>query len=322
MGRSPEPRVVFLDADTFGDASLERFTQRWRCSIHGRTAPEEVTWRLRGHEVAVVNKVRLDAATLGSAQGLRLIAVAATGTDNVDIKAAQAASIRVSNVPGYATESVAQFTIALILELATRVGRYAERVREGAWEKSPIYTLFDFPVSELNGKILGIVGYGKIGCRVAEMARGLGMEVVVAARPGTAAPTGRRPLKDLLRVADIVSLHCPLTPETAGLIDGEALRSMKPTAFLVNTARGALVNEEALISALSDHRLAGAALDVISAEPPARGHALVAAARRLDNLLLTPHCAWTAREARERLLDETSENILAFLSGVSRNAVV
>ncbi len=325
MSRS-QLRIVFLDAATFGDVSLDRFTAQWNCSVHALTKPTEVLQRIEGSPVVITNKVVLDRSILDSpeAADLKLIAVAATGTDNVDLEAARNRGIRVCNVPGYAAQSVAQFTIALILELATRVGGYGQIVRQGAWEKSPMYTRIDFSTVELSGKKLGIVGYGNIGRRVAEMARGLGMEVLISARPGSAGPlsAGRRALDDVLASSDFVSLHCPLTPNTKNIIDGRALALMKPTAFLINTARGALVDEAALIKALREKQLAGAALDVISREPPPADHPVIRAAKELDNLLVTPHCAWSTREARERLMNEVLENIVAFTEGKDRNRIV
>lgn len=319
-------RVVFLDAATFGDVSLDRFTSQWNCTVHNLTAPREVIPRLQGYQIAIVNKVVLNSSILDSpaAANLRMIAVAATGTDNVDLVAARNRGIRVCNVPGYAAQSVAQFTIALILELATRPGGYGERVRKGAWQKSPIYTRFDYSTIELSEKKLGLVGYGNIGRRVAEMARGLGTEVSISARPGSSGPlpAGRSPLDEILASSDFVSLHCPLTPNTKNIIDDRALALMKPSAFLINTARGGLVDEAALIRTLRNKRLAGAALDVISQEPPPEDHPIIKAAEELDNLLVTPHCAWSTREARERLMDEVAKNIVAFLSGEERNRVV
>ncbi|MBI2986512.1 MAG: D-2-hydroxyacid dehydrogenase [Deltaproteobacteria bacterium] len=318
-------RIVFLDAATFGDVSLERFAGNWDCAVHRLTAPAKVPRRLEGCQVAILNKVVLDRSVLDSpaVKDLKLIAVAATGTDNVDLEAARARGIRVCNVPGYAAQSVAQFTMALILELATHAGGCGELVRGGAWEKSPMYTLFGFPSFELCGKYLGIVGYGNIGQKVAEMARGFGMEVLIAGRPGFPAPIppGRLALDDVLTKADIVSLHCPLTPQTTNLIDSRALALMKPGAFLVNTARGALIDTDALIRALREKRLAGAAMDVLTQEPPPANHPLIKAAKELDNLLVTPHCAWAAREARQRLMNEVIENIKAFIKGRKRNVV-
>jgi len=229
----------------------------------------------------------------------------------------------VCNVPGYATQSVAQFTMALILELATHVGGYGKVVKAGAWQKSSVFSLLDFPTMELKGKKLGIIGYGNIGRTVAAMARSCGMEVLIAARPGSNEPisSGRISVEQLLQESDIVTLHCPLTPRTENLINEHTLSLMKPTAFLINTARGALVDEAALIEALRTRRLAAAALDVISQEPPAADHPIVEAAKELDNLLVTPHTAWSAREARERLLSEVADNISAFFDGRPRNLV-
>jgi glycerate dehydrogenase len=319
------PRIVFLDAKTYGDVSLERFTKQWQCTVHQVTSAAEVVQRLKGFTVAVTNKVALDQATLSTreAADLRLIAVAATGTDIIDREAAARLGVKVCNVPGYATQSVAQFTLALILELATHVGRYGQAVRAGTWEKSPIFSLLDFPAIELSGKKLGIVGYGNIGRTVATMARALGMEVLIAARPGSnePAPSGRLAVEELLRQSDIVTLHCPLTAQTKNLINEHSLSLMKSSAFLINTARGALIDESALVEALRRKTLAGAALDAISREPPTADHPIIRAAKELDNLLVTPHTAWSAREARERLLLEVAENIRCFFAGKPRNLV-
>jgi glycerate dehydrogenase len=321
----PRLRIVFLDAMTFGDKSLESFTGAWDCAIHTVTQPVEVLKRIDGFPIVVTNKVVLDGSIIHApqARSLQLIAEAATGTDNIDLAAARERGVVVCNVPAYAAQSVAQFTIALILELATRAGGYLELVRRGEWEQSPIYTRLAFSTTELAGKKLGLVGHGNIGRKVAEMARAFGMEVLISARPGFAGnpPPGRVALDDILASADFISLHCPLTPDTKGMIDGRALALMKPTAFLINTARGALIDEAALIAALRGKRLAGAALDVISREPPPGNHPVIRAAKELDNLLVTPHCAWSAREARERLLDEVAENITAFIQGRERNRV-
>ena len=321
--RASQAKIVFLDAATYGDVSLENFTAAWNCTIHQVTAHEETIPRLAGHSIAVSNKVPFDKNVLSApeARDLRLIAVAATGTDIIDRAEATKRGIRVCNVPGYATESVAQFTMALILELCARAGSYREAVRRGEWEKSPIFSLLDYPAVELSGRKLGIVGHGNIGQAVARMARGFGLEVLIAARPGAPAGDGRISLDRLFSQADIISLHCPLTAETRNLINAQTLALMKPTAFLVNTARGALVDEVALIDALRRKRVAGAALDVITQEPPRADHPIVHAAKELDNLIVTPHTAWSAREARERLLGEVERNIAAFLQGRDRNRV-
>lgn len=319
-------KIVLLDAATYGDVSLQIFSDRWDCTIHQVTSPAEVGQRLRGQSVAVTNKVVIDRTVVSSpaAQELKLIAVAATGTDIIDREAAKEIGVTVCSVPGYATQSVAQFTLALVLELATRAGRYGGAVRSDAWQQSPVFTLLDFPSIELKGKKLGIIGYGNIGRAVAEMARGFGLEVLIAARPGSTEPirSDRLPLTELFRQADVITLHCPLTPQTKNLINAETLSLMKPTALLVNTARGALIDETALIQALSQNRLAAAALDVISREPPPADHPIIQAAKELDNLLVTPHTAWSAREARQRLLKEVANNISAFFEGKPRNIAI
>jgi glycerate dehydrogenase len=320
-----QTRVVFLDAATYGDISLKRFTDAWDCTIHQVTSSAETIQKLAGHNVAVTNKVVFDRTVLNSpeARDLRLIAVAATGTDIIDRQEAATRGIKVCNVPGYATQSVAQFTMALMLELTSRAAKYGDAVKRGEWEKSPVFSLLTFSTIELRGKKLGIIGYGSIGKAVAQMATGFGIEILVAARPGAtgAIPPGRIALEQLLREADIVSLHCPLTPETRNLINEQSLALMKPTAFLINTARGALVDEAALIEALRQKRIAAAALDVISKEPPPGDHPMIRAAKELDNLIVTPHTAWSTREARERLLHEVKENIAAFLENKPRNLV-
>ena len=320
-----QPRIVFLDAATYGDISLERFTDRWSCTVHQSTHPAETLQRIADHTVAVTNKVPFDKTILNAAEArdLKLIAVAATGTDIIDKEEAAKRGVKVCNVPGYATQSVAQFTMALMLELATGAGKYGKAVKSGAWQRSPIFSLLAFPTTELSGKQLGIIGYGNIGQSVAQMALGFGLEILIAARPGSARPIAkdRLPLNELLQRADIVSLHCPLTPETQNLINQQTLSLMKPTASLINTARGGLIDEAALIDALRNRKIAGAALDVISQEPPTADHPIIRAAAELDHLLVTPHTAWSTREARERLLEAVQENIEAFQQGVPRNMV-
>ena len=324
MSASP-PSIVFLDAATYGDMSLKLFTDSWNCTVHQVTNPAETFQRIAGHAIAVTNKVAFDETVLHSreADDLKLIAVAATGTDIIDKVAAEKRGIKVCNVPGYATQSVAQFTMALILELATRAATYGNAVKSGAWQKSVVFSMLTFPQAELTGKKLGIVGYGNIGRAVAQMARGFGMEIIIAARPGSSTPLSKEQisLNELLRQADIVTLHCPLTAETKNLINARSLALMKPNAFLINTARGALIDELALIEALQKKTIAAAALDVISQEPPRADHPIVRAAAKLENLLVTPHTAWSAREARQRLLVEVKENIDTFLRGKPRNLV-
>lgn len=320
----PQTRIVFLDAATYGDLSLTAFTDTWDCTVHQVTAPAETIQRLAGATIAVTNKVAIDKAIFDApeARDLKLIAVAATGTDIIDKEAAAKRGVQVCNVPGYASQSVAQFTMALILELASRASNYAAAVKAGEWQKSPVFTLLTFPNMELAGKKLGVIGYGNIGMTVAKMAASFGMEILIGARPGEAAPTADRvPLAELFRQADFISLHCPLTPDTRNLIDPQTLALMKPSAFLINTARGALIDEPALIGALRNKRIAGAALDVITQEPPPGDHPIVVAAKELDNLIVTPHTAWSSSEARQRLLVEVKANIEAFHRGEPRNLV-
>jgi len=320
----PQASVVFLDAATYGDMPLTAFTETWDCTVHPVTKPAQTAERLAGHAIAVTNKVVIDEAVLNSAAAreLKLIAVAATGTDIIDKPAAAKRGVKVCNVPGYASQSVAQFAMALILELASRASSYAAAVKAGEWQKSPVFTLLTFPNMELAGKRLGIIGFGNIGKTVAQMAHGFGMEILIGARPiEPTAAADRVPLAELFAQADFISLHCPMTSETKNLINHQSLALMKPSAFLINTARGALIDESALIEALRTKRIAGAALDVISQEPPSAGHPIVVAAKELDNLIVTPHTAWSAREARQRLLVEVKTNIEAFLRGEPRNFV-
>ena len=322
------PSIVFLDAATLGDATLALtvLAECYPCKVHAVTAPEDTAARIAGHSIVVTNKVALRAELLASqaAASLRLIAVAATGVDVIDLEAARLRGIAVANVVGYSTRSVAEHTWSLILELATRTGRLDHAVREGGWSQSPIFTMFDHPRVDLAGKTLGIVGYGAIGRAVAAIGAAFGMTVLVAARPGSAGPVpaDRVPLDELLTRADVVSLHCPLTDATRELINAATLGRMKREAWLVNTARGALIDEEALVAALRAGRLGGAALDVLTREPPPADHPIVRAMPDLPTLVVTPHVAWTSREARRRLSEGVADNVHAFLRGERRNRVV
>lgn len=314
---------VFLDTATMKPEELDfgalESTGDW--TFHERTGPSQVVERLRGAQVVITNKVVLDADIIAAAEALQLICVCATGTNNVDLDAASARGIPVCNVIDYAGPGVAQHTLALMLGLATNWHRYAADVRAGEWSRSAMFCLMDHPVMELAGKTLGIVGYGVLGKAVADMGAALGMRVLVSAslRPGAAPESGRTPLDRLLAESDVVSLHCPQTPETKELINAERLALMKPGAFLVNTARGGLVNEADLAAALRQGRLGGAALDVLSAEPPPADHPLLAA--DIPNLIITPHCAWVSRECRQRLLDGVVGNIRIWQRGGLQHCV-
>ena len=287
--------------------------------LHGRTRSAELPARLAGRDLVITNKCPLDADTLAASR-LKLICVAATGTNNVDLDAARRLGIRVCNVTAYATPSVAEHSFALILSLSRRLSEHRRAARRD-WPGSPHFWVLDYPIGELAGRTLGIVGYGELGRAVARLGAAFGMRILIAQRPGGRDErAGRVPLPALLSQADVVSLHCPLTPQTRGLIDAAALARMQPHALLINTARGGLVDEAALLEALQAQQLGGAALDVLEIEPPPADHPLLAA--DLPNLILTPHVAWAAREARQRLVDELQANIEAFQAGDDRNRVV
>ncbi len=328
MKPAADRSIVFLDASTLGEPAeaLSLLAQCYPCTFHDTTLPHQVADRITGRAVAVTNKVPIRAETLESpgAEALQLVSVAATGVDVVDLESARRRGIAVTNVTGYSTHSVAEHTWALIFELASRTGNFAQAVRDGAWERSPIFTVFGWPREELFGKTLGIVGLGAIGGAVATLGRALGMEVVVSTRPGApgAPPPDRVPFEEVLARADVLSLHCPLTPTTERLLGEKALASMKRTAWIVNTARGGLLDEVALIAALRARKLGGAALDVISQEPPPVDHPVLSAARELPNLVVTPHVAWTSAASRRRLTEQLADGIHAFFRGETRNRVV
>lgn len=315
-------RIVVLDGHTLnpGDLSWEPLATLGELVVHERTPPELVLERARGAEVVVTNKTYLDGSSFDQLPGLRGVAVLATGYDVVDASAARARNIPVSNVPAYSTASVAQHTFALLLELASHVGLHAAAVRRGAWAKSPDFSWWEEPSIELDGLSFGIVGLGAIGLRTAGIARALGMRVwATPSRRLPAAPegVGYRPLAAIFAESDVVSLHCPLTPETRLLVDAARLRTMRRSAFLLNTARGALIDEPALARALEDGIIAGAGLDVLTTEPPPADHPLLSA----PHCIVTPHQAWTSRAARERLLTVTAANVAGILAGRPQNVV-
>ncbi len=317
-------KSVFLDLDTLspGDLDLGGLDRVMPgLDRFARTQPEQLHERTDGAEVVIVNKVVMDAGAIEGAGALKLIAIAATGTNNVDLEAARRAGVTVVNCRNYGTDSVAQHALTLILALTTRLREYQAAVREGAWQRSPDFCLMDYPVRELAGKTLGIVGYGTLGRRVAELGRALGMEVLVAERPGCReARDGRVLFEELLGRVDVLSLHCPLTDETRGLVDAGALARMKADALVINTARGGIVDEEALAAALKAGTLGGAGVDVLTKEPPRGGNPLLSA--DIPNLIVTPHSAWVAREARQRVVDQVAENVEAFLRGEKLRVVV
>ncbi len=289
--------------------------------LHDHTAQQDVAARVAGCTVVLVNKLRVTREIMESAPSLRLIVLAATGTNNVDLDHARSRGIAVCNLRDYCTVSVVQHTLGVLLLLTQKLREYDALVRRGAWQKGEQFCLLDYPIRELAGRKLGIVGYGTLGKGVARAAQqALGMEVLIAQRPGGERVAGRVDLDELLPQVDVLSLHCPLTPATQGLIGAQRLARMKPDAVLINTARGGLVDAAAVADALRAHKLGGAAIDVLAQEPPVDGNPLLAA--DIPNLIVTPHIAWAAREARQRCLDEMAENVQDFLRGGRRGRVV
>ncbi|MET3543561.1 glycerate dehydrogenase [Paenibacillus favisporus] len=316
--------IVVLDGQTLnpGDLSWDELGKLGSVTVYERTPAGLIQERIGNAEMVLTNKTPLTREVLEAAENLRYVGVLATGYNVVDIEAAAARGITVTNVPAYGTESVAQFVFALLLELCHQIGRHGDSVRSGDWAKAVDFSYTLTPQIELWGKTMGIVGYGRIGRQVARLAEAFGMRVLVSGRPGKAdgdedSGVRRVPLEQLLAESDVVSLHCPLTAETEGLINRERLALMKPSAFLINTARGGLLQEQDVADALNEGRLAGAALDVLAAEPPAADHPLVHAPR----CIITPHMAWAAVEARERLMSIAAGNVAAFLEGRPVNTV-
>lgn len=318
------PSLVVLDGFTLnpGDNPWGPLAALGDLAVHDRTPPEQVHERSREADVLLTNKTLLPASVLESLPRLRLISILATGTNVVDLEVARRLGIVVSNVPEYSTDSVAQHTWALLLELTQRTGEHAAAVRVGAWARCPDFSFWHRPPIELAERTLGVVGFGRIGRRVAAIARAFGMKVVACGR-SEVAPVDLPPwvrwsdVDRVFREADVVSLHCPLTEANHHLANASRLARMKPEAFLINTARGGLIDEEALAAALSTGQLAGAALDVVSREPMPHGHPLQLA----PNCLITPHLAWASRAARHRLMNETAGNVRSFLEGVPRHRV-
>ena len=308
---------VFLDRDSldcgdldFGD--LDRILPD--LDYYAATRPEQVGARIAEAEVVISNKVVLDAAALRHAPRLQLICVAATGINNVDLEATARAGVTVCNCRGYGTPAVVQHVFALLLALCARLPEYRQAVRDGRWQRAGQFCLLDFPIRELADKTLGIVGYGELGRGVARVAEAVGMRVLPAQRPGVVEPQeGRVPLPILLPRVDVLSLHCPLTPETRGLIGPWELALMRRDAVLINTARGGLVDEAMLADALRKGALGGAGVDVLSLEPPVAGNPLLAP--DIPNLIVTPHCAWGSRESRQRLVGQLAENVRGFFDG-------
>lgn len=314
--------LVILDAFTAnpGDLSWAELERLAPCAIHDRTEPEQIVERAAGAPLVLTNKTPLSADSIAALPELRYIGVLATGYNVVDLVAARARGITVSNVPGYGAASVAQAVFALLLELTHGVGHHAQAVRDGRWSACADFSFWDQRLVELAGRTFGIVGFGQIGRAVARIAAAFGMEIVATRRneePGREDGVEFVALDELFRRADVVSLHCPLTPQTAGLVNAARLAQMKPGAFLINTGRGPLIVEADLAEALNSGQLAGAGLDVLSVEPPPSDHVLL----RAKHCLVTPHYAWATAEARARLIAIATENVRAFLAGRAQNVV-
>ena len=313
-------KIVVLDGHTLnpGDLDWSPLHSLGQCVIHPRAASADIVPRSRDADIVVTNKVPLSAETLSALPRLKFIAVTATGYNIVDVAAARARGIPVSNVPAYGTRSVAQLTVALLLELAHRTGEHAASVRQGGWSSNADWCYWNHPLIELDGKVLGIVGLGRIGRAVAALGGAFGMKVIAHSRSAVAADGIEMvDIDTLFRRSDVVSLHCPLTPETRHVVNATRLGLMKRGAFLLNTSRGPLIDEPALRDALVSGHLAGAGLDVLSVEPPPPDHPLL----RAPNCIITPHIAWATHAARSRLMAVTVENLRRFVAGQPQNVV-
>lgn len=313
-------KIVVLDGYTLnpGDLSWAGLEALGECTVYDRTRPDQLLERALGARVLLTNKVVLDTGVMTNLPDLKYIGVLATGYNVVDVGAAAARGIVVTNVPAYGTDSVAQHVFALLLEIVSGVSIHSRAVQEGEWSRCPDFSLRKVPMVELAGLTMGIVGFGAIGRAVARIASAFGMRVIVATRTRRKEdPVVHVGLDKVFEESDVVSLHCPLTPETERLVSGDRLALMKRSAILINTARGPLIDEVALANALNAGRLAGAALDVLSSEPPAPDSPLPGA----RNCLITPHVAWATLAARRRLLDTVTDNVRAWMEGRPENVV-
>jgi len=316
-------KIVILDGYTLnpGDLSWEGLKKLGDLTIHDRTAPADVVSRSKDAEIVFTNKTPVNAAALQQLPKLKYIGVLATGYNIVDVDEAKKLGILVANVPGYGTSSVVQMTFALLLELTLHVQRHSDSVRDGKWSRSADFCFWDFPLVELAGKTIGIIGMGHIGGKVADVATAFDMRIIGNSRTRTDQSHRKNfrwaEIPDLLAASDVVSIHCPLFPETRGLINKENLALMKQTAFLLNTSRGPIVVDEDLADALDRDLIAGAGIDVLSTEPPPAGNPLFKA----KNCIITPHISWATKEARARLMDIAVTNLEAFLADKPVNIV-
>jgi glycerate dehydrogenase len=303
-------RAVFLDLATLGATDLDinpLYTSLTQLDCYELTTPEQVLPRLAEARLVIVNKVKLDRRILSQLPRLKHVIVAATGVNNVDLEAAAQLGISVQNCRAYGVESVAQHCLMLMLTLSTKLLQYRQALAQGDWSRSPHFCMLDYPVENLSGKTLGIVGYGELGRGVAQLAQAFGMNIMIASRPNQAIQDNRVSLQDMLPQVDILSLHCPLTPATKNLIDWPQLCALPRSALVINCARGGIVNEDALLRALEEGQIAGAGVDVLTQEPPAIDHPLLVADN--PNLIVTPHTAWSSRSARQAIVQQIVENI-------------
>ncbi|MEA5426667.1 D-2-hydroxyacid dehydrogenase [Arcicella lustrica] len=316
-------KIVVLDGFTLnpGDLTWDTLHALGDVLIYDRTSPEEILERSLDAEILLTNKTPLRAEVISQLKSLKYIGVLATGYNIVDIEAAKNQGIFVSNVPAYSTDSVVQLTFALILELTLHVQKHSDAVREGKWANSKDFCFWDFPLIELAGKTIGIIGFGTIGQKVADVATAFGMKVIANSRRPTDQSHRKNfkweSISTLLEESDFVSIHCPLTAETQSLMNRENLQKMKSSAFLINTSRGPIIVDEDLAEALNNNTIAGAGIDVLSVEPPQKNNPLFTA----QNCIITPHIAWATKEARTRLLAIALENISAYQSGNPKNVV-
>jgi glycerate dehydrogenase len=315
-------RGVFLDLGSVDTGDLDRrrlaaTLEEW--TWHDFTEPAQCAERISEAQVVVSNKCKLDRGVLSGAAQLKLVVIAATGVDHVDLDAAREIGVTVCNSRDYATASVTQHVLTLMLNLLSRQSAYANRVRQGDWSRARQFCLLDLPIREASGLNLGIIGYGVLGRSVARAARALGMNVLVAERRGRTPRPDHLPFGDVVAHADVLSLHCPLTDETRNLFDRAMMQRMKRTAILINTARGGVVNERDLASCLKDGIISGAGVDVLSTEPPAPDHPLLA--DDIPGLIVTPHNAWASGRARQALLDQVASTIRSFQRGQPVNRV-
>jgi len=315
-------RLVQLEGESLiADVRRPAFDHAW--VEHARTAPLQVIERLAGATIAITNKVPIDAASIAALPELKMIAISATGTNNVDLDACRERGIVVSNIRGYAGHTVPEHVMALLLALSRNLVAWRESLQAGGWQRSEQFCLFDHPIRDLHGATLGLIGAGTLGNGVARLAEAFGMRVLRAERKGAVViRPGYTAFGEVLAEADAISLHCPLTADTLNLIGESELQMMKPSALLINTARGGIVDEAALIRALKAGWIGGAGFDVITAEPPPAGHPMLdPALLALPNFLLTPHVAWSSRPAMQTLADQLIDNIEAFVAGAPKNRV-